>query len=136
MFRPVKILNAGTNVPEIFRLPATAETVYHAGDALVLTSGALTHATATSKPTYIAAADAAAGEATVPVYAVTPDVIFEAPLSAAPTGLVVGSAVTLAVDSSSSAAYGVTATTTSGVATIVDLCHAAASGDTVRVNFR
>ena len=38
MFRPVKILNAGTNVPEIFRLPATAETAYHAGDALVLTS--------------------------------------------------------------------------------------------------
>lgn len=135
MFRLVKILNAGTNVPELFRLPATAETAYHEGDALVLTSGALTHATATSKPTYVAAADAAAGVDTVPVYAVTPDMIFEAPLSAAPTGLTVGSVVTLAVNSAS-AAYGVTATTTGGVATVVDLCHATASGDIVRVNFR
>ncbi|HBJ18270.1 MAG TPA: hypothetical protein DDY70_00780 [Clostridiales bacterium] len=136
MFRPVRILNAGTNVPEIFRLPATASTAYKAGDALVLTSGALTHAAATSKPTYIAAADTAAGESLVPVYAVTPDMIFEAPLSAAPTGLVIGSVVTLAVDSTGSNAYGVTSTTTSGVATIVDLCHAAASGDTVRVKFQ
>lgn len=136
MFRPVRILNAGTNVPEIFRLPATAGTAYKAGDALVLTSGALTHATATVKPTYIAAADVGADSTLVPVYAVTPDMIFEAPVTASPAALVIGSVVTLAVDGTGSNAYGVTATTTSGVATIVDLCHAAAAGDTVRVKFQ
>lgn len=108
MFRPVRILNAGTNVPEIFRLPATAGTAYKAGDALVLTSGALTHATATVKPTYVAAADVGADSTFIPVYAVTPNMIFEAPVTASPAALVIGSVVTLAVDSTGSNRFGET----------------------------
>lgn len=136
MFRPVRILNAGTNVPEIFRLPVMADTVFHAGDALILSSGRLTHATETVKPTYVAAADAPENASTLAVYAVTPDVIFETPISASPASLTIGKAVTLSVESGTSAATGVTATTTNGVATIVDLCQAAAVGDIVRVKFQ
>ena len=51
-------------------------------------------------------------------------------LSAAPTGLVRGNKVTLGADGLT-----VTATTASGVAKIIDLLGAAASGDRVLVKF-
>jgi hypothetical protein len=56
--------------------------------------------------------------------------IFEAPITAAPTALNVGDKVTLA-----DTGLGVTATTQSGVATIVSLNGAANAGDKILVRF-
>lgn len=133
MFRLVKILNGRCNQPEPTKLGATASETYAIGEALVLSAGALTKCGATAKPTYIAGEDytaPASGARRVTVYPVSGDMIFEAPLTAAPTSLTEGSVVTLSDDG-----LGVTATTTSGVATVVDLAGAAASGDRILVRF-
>lgn len=133
MFRLVKIKNGRCNQPEPEKLGATASETYTLGEALVLSGGAVTKCGVTAKPTYIAGEDYTAPESgarRVTVYPVSADMIFEAPLTAAPTALTDGSAVTLSADG-----LGVTATTTSGVATIVDLAGAAASGDKILVRF-
>lgn len=133
MFRLVKIRNGRGNQPEPEKLGATASETYTLGEALVLSGGALTKCGATAKPTYIAGEDYTAPESgarRVTAYPVSGDMIFEVPLTAAPTSLTAGSVVTLSAD-----ALGVTATTTSGVATVVDLTGAAASGDKILVRF-
>lgn len=126
MFIVRKILGGRINVPEPeMHVAGTAIT---AGMALNLTGGTL--AKATAAPTHIALADAASGEQ-VACYAVLPGtMIFEVPVSAAPTSLKEGDKVTL-----DGGALNVTATTTNGVATIVDLNGATAAGDTVMVKF-
>ena len=126
MFIVRKILGSRINVPEPeMHVAGTAIT---AGMALTLSGGTLTKATTT--PTHIALAGAASGEQ-VACYAVIPGtMIFEVPVSAAPTSLKEGDKVTL-----DSGALNVTATTTNGVATIVDLNGATAAGDTVMVKF-
>ncbi len=134
MFKLIRILHSGVNVPEPCRLPVTAETAYKAGSALKLTSGKADNCGATDAPAYIAAETLAADKkTTVLAYPITGGMLFETAVSAAPTALTIGSKVTLNV--SGSAAVGVTATATNGVATIVDLCGAAAAGDKVIVKF-
>ena len=133
MFRLVKIRNGRGNQPEPEKLGATASETYTLGEALVLSGGALTKCGATAKPTYIAGEDYTAPESGAPRVPANPDggtMIFEVPLPPAPTSLTAGSVVTLSAD-----ALGVTATTTSGVATVVDLAGAAASGDKILVRF-
>lgn len=126
MFIVRKILGSRINVPEPeMHVAGTAITAHM---ALTLSGGTLTKAT--TAPTHISLADAASGEQ-VACYAVVPGtMIFEVPVSAAPTSLKEGDKVT--IDGS---ALNVTATTTNGVATIVDLNGAAAAGDTVMVKF-
>ena len=133
MFRLVKIQNGRCNQPEPQKLGVTASETYTFGEALVLTAGALTKCGATAKPTYIAGEDYTAPESgarRLTVYPVNGDMIFETAFTAAPTSLTDGSVVTLSADG-----LGVTATTTSGVATVVDLAGAAAVGDKVLVRF-
>ncbi len=134
MFRLVKILNGRGNQAEPCFLPSTASVTYTLGEALTLTAGALTKCAASAKPTHIAAEDYTA-PATDPrpicVYAVSPAMVFECPVTADPASLTVGSKVTLSAD-----AAGVTATTTSGVATIIDTCCATAIGDKMLVAFQ
>ena len=133
MFRLVKIQNGRCNQPEPQKLGVTASETYTLGEALVLTAGALTKCGATAKPTYIAGEDYTAPESgarRLTVYPVSGDMISETAFTAAPTSLTDGSVVTLSADG-----LGVTATTTSGVATVVDLAGAAAVGDKVLVRF-
>ncbi len=134
MYRLVKIINGRTNVAEITSLPTTASTSYRFGDALYLSSGKLSQCTATAKPTYIAAENytsPASGNRSLLVYAITPQMRFEVPISASPTSLVPGSFVT--VDINDNHADGVTATTTSGVCQVVDLNSATSAGDFITV---
>ncbi len=133
MFRLTKILNGRANVAEMCMLPTTASETYSIGEALSLTGGKLTKCAATVTPTHIAAQDyiAPATDA-LPlfVFPVSSDMVFECPVGAAPTTLAIGSKVTLSAD-----ALGVTATTTSGVATILDLCAAKNAGDKILIKF-
>ena len=123
----------GRNIP-IEYLPCSAITP-KVGMALTQSSGNLAIATGTTKPTYISmvSKDAAcsAGDI-IPVIRVQADTIFETTLSASGSGLSLGQKVTL----HASNGMQVTATTTSGVAEIVEFLTAGkASGDKVRVRF-
>ena len=134
MFKLTRIQNAGSNVPETLWLPVGASASYVCGEAVHITAGAATACAATDKPTHIIAErDGGGSEKGILAYRITPDMLFDAPISAAPSSLAVGDKVTLTVTSGH--AIGVTATTTGGVATVEDLCGASAAGDTVTVRF-
>lgn len=130
MFDLIKIENARMNVPEPSYFEATANEAIAEGEALVLTSGKLTKCGATATPQFIAmgSVSASAAKREVAVCRVEGNQLYEVPVQAAPTSLKVGDKVTLHTDG-----LQVTATTTSGVATIVDLNGAAAAGDKIIV---
>ncbi len=130
MFRLMKIENARINVPEPEYLDVTAAEAVSEGEALVLASGKLTKCGATVAPEFIAMASlsADATKRTIAVCRVEKNQVYEVPVTAAPTSLKVGDKVTLNTDG-----LQVTATTTSGVVTIVDLNGATAAGDKVVV---
>lgn len=128
MFSLRKIEGGRINVFEPHYL-TVGTTAVSAGEALVLTDGKLVKCGATSKPTFIALAGGAP-DAEIAVGRVEANQIYEVPVSAAPTALTVGSKVTIGADGLT-----VTATTTSGVAEIVDLNDATAAGDRIVVRF-
>ena len=132
MFRLVKILNAGQNQPEPITLPCTAGENITYGEALTLSAGALTKCGATVRPTFMAGADRPSDSAVtaIPAYPVSPDMIFECRVNESPASLHAGSIVTINTD-----ADGVTATTTSGVATVYHMSGATAAGDYLLVSF-
>lgn len=112
-------------------LPASAITP-KVGMALTQSSGNLALASGTTKPTYISMREQGtaltAGDL-IPVVRVQPDVVWETELSAAGTSLKIGQKVTIATDG-----LRVTATTTDGIAEIVEILGTAI-GDKVRVRF-
>lgn len=113
-------------------LPCTGSDAPQIGMALVLSSGKLVKCTGTTKPTYICMVEAAAALAAgslIPVIAVTPDQIFETTNQASLAGVAIGAKVTIHSDGCQ-----VTATTTSGVAEIVEK-DGDASGSRVLVKF-
>lgn len=109
-------------------LPCGNGTTYKIGQGLIISSGVAALATGTNKPQYICQENktGVTGEG---VYAarVTEDMTLEAPLSAAGTDLTVGSLVTIATDG-----MRLTATTTNGVAEIIEFPEGKASGAKVR----
>lgn len=130
MFTPYK-RNAMTDALEY--LPVTGAEAVALGEALVLSSGKLTKCGATAAPTFIAMGACTGAEATagkkIPVIRVSKEIIYETALTADYSAIAAGARVTLA-----SSGLGITATTTSGVAEIVDW-DGKASGDKVRVRF-
>lgn len=126
MFYLAKIENGRMNVPEPEYLEAGAAIA--CGEALVLADGKLTKCGATVAPKYVAMGDAKDAGAVIPVCRVESNQVYDVPVSAAPTSLKVGDKVTLDSD-----ALGVTATTTSGVVTIVSLNGATKAGDIITV---
>ena len=128
MFTLRKIEGGRINVFEPAIYPVGTADVTE-GEALVLTSGKLTKCGATTKPTFIALAS---GKANTEIHVgrVESNQIYEVATSADVSALAIGTKVTLSDD-----ALYVTATATSGVAEIVDLNGAKASGDTIYVRF-
>ena len=136
MFYLTKIVNGRINVSEPEYLTVTDGLTITNGEALVLTSGKLDKCPDTTVPKFIAGADLSANDTNrvIPVIRVESNQIYSAPLSVVPTAAVVeGAKVTLNVVDG--AALGVTADTTSGVATIVSLNGATKAGDKVLVKF-
>lgn len=112
-------------------LVATAEETYSLGEALVLANGKATKCGATVKPEFICANKgftAADGDKVV-VQVIEEDMEFKTTFSAAATSVKVGNKVTLNTDGAQ-----VTATTTSGVAEVVDIIGTGV-GDAVVVKF-
>lgn len=116
------------NTPIIKQLPAAAAT-YNVGEVAVLASGVVTKASGATMPTYLVAEKGTKTTAdTVSVIPIYKDQEYVTTLSTAGT-LTVGSKVTISSDSAE-----VTATTTSGVATVIE-ATGSAKGSTVIVKF-
>ena len=102
------------------------------GKAMTVTGGKLAVASGTTKPTYICmrheASTVAAGTP-VPVMRIRDDMIFETTFSVAATSIKIGDKLTLSTDGMQ-----VTATTTDGVAEVVEIIENTAGGH-VRVRF-
>jgi hypothetical protein len=136
MFTLVKVLNGRTPVPEIVLMPTKAEETYVRGEALIVSSGAVTKCPTTSEPQYISEEDytaPATGQRAIRCFLVESNQLWEAPVdfSATPVALVLGTK--LEIDTSG---LGVTDVTTSGVATLFDVLDADDDdGDTVIVRF-
>lgn len=114
-------------------LPATGSTKPDIGLALVLSSGKLAKCTGTTKPTYICMAEypaAVTAGTLLPVIAVQPDMIFEVKNQASLNGVNIGQAVTIHSDG-----LQITATTSSGVATIVEKTPGTGTGNPTLVKF-
>lgn len=116
----------GMTAPIVYK-KATAGETYTVGEALKVSSGAVTLASGTDKPSHICVGPE--GDNGVPCVEVLPDMEFETTLSAAGTSLAVGNKVTIHTDG-----LQVTATTTNGVAEITGMSGTAA-GSKVTVKF-
>ena len=119
------------HVPPFEYLPADAITP-KVGMALTQSSGLLTAATGTTKPKYICMCEKSSAVTSgdlLPVIRVTADITFRTTCSAAFSDRKPGDRVTIA-----SNALQVTATTTSGVATVAEI-EGTASGSGVLVRF-
>ena len=134
MFKLIKILNSGVNVPEISKLEKPSSLKIKRGSALILNGGLAANCSETQAPAYIAISDADNGTEEVVCHAVNSDMLFETTVNASPEALLIGNKVTLGKDSDSNICC-VSATTASGVATIVDLMGAGKSGDKITVKF-
>ena len=134
MFKLIKIVNSGVNVPEPIKLRKSNSLNVKAGTALTISGGYVTMCTSTATPTYISLENAGTNKDSVYCYAVNGNMLFETTVSAKPTSLSVGDKVTLGSDAESNTSN-VTATTSSGVATIVDLMNASNIGDKITVKF-
>ena len=133
MFKLIKILGAGRNVPEpkTYTLSETASLRY--GTPAVLSNGKLTavNAASTAPATHLVLADVNGREALLA--RITPDMIFEAPVVGTPDGLTADAEYALSEDGE-----GVSVTAVSGSvrgARLYDACGAEASGDGILVYF-
>ena len=123
----------GSFVPEIKQMPSTASVTYKNGDALVLSGGGLAKAGATAKPQYICAEDyvaPATGQKNISVYPVLEGFEFDTTFAADGSSIKVGDKVTIHTDSAQ-----VTATTTSGVFTVLEKLGSGELGTAVRGKF-
>ena len=134
MFKLIKIQNSGVNVPEPQKLEKPLTLTVKAGDALIIENGIAAACPLTTAPTHIAFSSGKYGDLYINAYAVNENMLFETYVNAEPTSLMLGQKVTLGKDSSNSVCC-VSATTASGVATIVDLMEAESIGDKITVKF-
>ena len=112
-------------IPPIEYLPCGAITP-KLGLALIQSGGNLAIASGTTKPTYLCMTERSAAVTAgtiIPVQRVSEDLIYETTSSAAFTSVKQGAKVTLATDG-----LRVTATTTDGVAEVVEIADSAAGG--------
>ena len=130
MFYLTKIENGRMNVPEPEYLEAKASEAIVYGEALVLASGFVTKCGATVAPQFISMGSVSATDTNrkIAVCRVEKNQVYEVPCSAAPTALKVGDKVTLGTDGLT-----VTATTASGVVTVVSLNGATVANDKIIV---
>lgn len=124
---------SGENFNTTDFFPTTASETYTEGEGLVMTAGALTKVGATAKPEYIAAASYVApssGQKKLPVYPVLPNHEYLTTFAADATSVAEGSKVTIHTDGAQ-----ITATTTSGVVTIIKKLGTGAIGTNALVRF-
>lgn len=114
-------------------LPCTGSTKPDIGLACILSSGKLAKASGTTKPTHICMVEAPAALTAgtiIPCIKIEPDMVFEVKNQASLNGVNIGQAVTIHSDG-----LQITATTSSGVATIVRKEAGTGTGNPTLVRF-
>jgi hypothetical protein len=132
MFEFVRSLS-GENFQTPIVLPTTASEVYTDTEGLVVTNGTLTKVGATAAPTYIcgeAYTAPSSGNRSIAVYPVLPHHVYKTTFAADASAVAEGAKVTLHTDGAQ-----ITATTASGVATIVKKLGTGAVGTEALVRF-
>ena len=134
MFHLIKILNGRIGVPEPERISLTTAVTVKYGSPITVKSGVATPVTAstTARPTHLVLADSDGKE--LRAARISPEMLFEVKLSAAPSFMTVGTEYLLSADGTA-----ISATAASGDkrgAVLIDKMGAKAIGDTVCVAFR
>ena len=135
MFKLIKIMNTGVNVPEIEKFPCDPHSPLDVGSCLLYDSscGMVNASNETDPPTHILARAINKGDCWAYCYRVSPQMIFEVPVTGDPTALYNGMSVELLVESG----HGVCTVTDTegGPAMIYSTENAKVSGDKVLVTF-
>ena len=131
MFKLIKILNSGSNVPEPRRVKVGSSPIY-TGTALIYNEdNTVGYGSGNTSPKCIALCDASAGSEAV-VFDITPDMLFEAPVLMAPDVLCVGSKLILGTEKGN--ALGIlNAMANDGPAIVYDTTGATKVGDKITV---
>ena len=135
MFKLIKILNSGVNVPETVRLTKSSLDEIYAGIPVRLESGVVTVCDIHDKPTHMTVQHAEAGTNTVMCHEVSPNMIFETYFNEAPEELYIGSKTSFAQDNNDMPGCIDYAENAGGSVTIVDMPRNASAGDKVSVKF-
>ena len=135
MFKLIKILNTGVNVPEIEKFPCDPTVPLDVGSCVIYdpTCGMITPGSEADPPTHVLARAINEGDSLALCYRVSSEMIFETPIIGDPSSVFPGMSVGLAVESG----HGVYAVTDveEGPAMIYSLEGAKSSGDKVLVAF-
>ena len=135
MFKLVKIINSGINVPETLRLKKDPEIIIKQGCAIVLSAGIAVNCGSDVSPEYIAIADAPIGSDEVLCFEVTEDMRFEVTLTSSLSTKLLGVKTLLAIDDDGNA-YGLGSVyEATGVAIVTELGETNLAGDKVTVKF-
>ena len=136
MFKLVKIVNSGTNVPEPEIFPCDITTEAPVGSALTLdhSSNFLYTGEIFEQPFCILAEDLKKGTVSALCYRITPDMVFEAPVYGNPLSLHNGAGVSLHYESKLGIC-GVSDSTETRIATVYDTNGAKNPGDKILVYF-
>ena len=119
----MNIFKSGSmGTPSMLYFEGTAGEEIKPGEALVLTNGKLTKCAATSVPQYIAQAGGTG--VVIPVIRVTPEDTYRAKFTASAASVLPGDKVTL-----DASGLDITATKTSGVATVLTVFDPAVGGE-------
>lgn len=136
MFKLVKILNSGVNVPEPCRMAFADGTVIKAGSALTLAGGKVANCPSGTVPSYIALQGTeCAKDGTILCYRIFENMLFETKAYSVISTFPVGNEVALYIDADGSA-VGVNMESEGVGAIIVDTCAATKAGDKVTVKFK
>ena len=135
MFKLVKILNAGVNVPETEKFPCAKELSLDAGSCVLYDNerGELYVGTETSCPQFVLAKAVKKNDPFALCYRISPEMIFEVPVIGDPANLSPGMSVELMIESGHGA-YAIS-DTDGGPAKIYSLEGASKYGDKVLVTF-
>lgn len=125
-FNFIKSSNTAVLVPELIQVPATNAEEYEVGEALKLSSGAVTKASGTNVPEYISAEKKTAKTGdTLTCFLIEKNQHYKTTLSTDGT-LVVGTKYTIA-----SSGDKITATSTTGVAEVVSVAGSTAGSEVI-----
>ena len=135
MFKLIKILNTGVNVPEPEQVGCNNALSLDAGTCVVYdeSSGKIDLGNQNTTPTHVLVKAVKKGDSTALCYRITPEMIFEVPVIGDPSSLYVGISVELAIEANHGA-YAVT-DVEDGPAKLYSFSNATKHGDKVLVTF-
>lgn len=135
MFKLIKILNTGVNVPEIEKVACSTQLALDAGTCVLYDAdrGEICLGDEIEVPAYIIAKNVKAGDGFALCYRISPEMVFEVPLIGSPHVVHNGLSLELALKSGHGA-YAVT-DTDGGPAKVYSTEGASKSGDKILITF-